>query len=106
MSRKRQFFSPIICQLFGILSRKRQFFLRLFGTLSRKRHFFADLVICVENANFFANYFGKTIFLNTGLGFQELLGDRLVTAPLNDHEQMLPSPNQLRNRQTFSLSLT
>ena len=37
---------------------------------------------------------GKTTFYF----FQELLGDRLVTSPLSDQEQWLPSPNQLRNR--------
>ncbi len=37
--------------------------------------------------------------------FQELLGDRLVTSPLSEVEQWLPSPNQLRNRQVPNLKM-
>lgn len=30
--------------------------------------------------------------------FRDLLGDKLVVAPINEHEMHLPSPNQLKNR--------
>ena len=30
--------------------------------------------------------------------FKELLGDKLVTSPILEHESQLPTPNQLRNR--------